>query len=170
MEDCDPRDSRISASTSAASAPSTDSPSTSKRRDTGPSRTERFGKDDILQPHHGRLRVRFGKRQVFREMDNNELVYRSPLRASAGPSSRRSLPHPDGADNIATAMIARARKRHVSETRAKIADILDFAPRGRKDSLSQPAISPMSSSGGSWWPWPWSKTRRSSCSTRSPQA
>jgi branched-chain amino acid transport system ATP-binding protein len=57
----------------------------------------------------------------------NELSYRIALKGISRTFQSTKVFHTQTVlDNIATAMIARARKRHVSETRKKVVDVLDF--------------------------------------------
>ena len=64
----------------------------------------------------------------FRTDDiTNELSYRIALKGISRTFQSTKVFHTQTVlDNIATAMIARARKRHVSETRKKVVDVLDF--------------------------------------------
>jgi branched-chain amino acid transport system ATP-binding protein len=68
----------------------------------------------------------------FRTDDiTNELSYRIALKGISRTFQSTKVFHTQTVlDNIATAMIARARKRHISETRQKVADILDFTHLG----------------------------------------
>jgi branched-chain amino acid transport system ATP-binding protein len=57
----------------------------------------------------------------------NEQSYRIALKGISRTFQSTKVFHTQTVlDNIATAMIARARKRHVSETRKKVVDVLDF--------------------------------------------
>ena len=61
----------------------------------------------------------------------NELPYRIALKGISRTFQSTKVFHTQTVlDNIATAMIARARKRHISETRQKVVDILDFTHLG----------------------------------------
>ncbi len=68
----------------------------------------------------------------FRTDDiTNELSYRIALKGISRTFQSTKVFHTQTVlDNISTAMIARARKRHISETRQKVADILDFTHLG----------------------------------------
>jgi branched-chain amino acid transport system ATP-binding protein len=57
----------------------------------------------------------------------NELSYKIALKGVSRTFQSTKVFHTQTVlDNIATAMIARARKRHISETRKKVTDVLDF--------------------------------------------
>ncbi len=61
----------------------------------------------------------------------NEVSYKIALKGISRTFQSTKVFHTQTVlDNIATAMIARARKRHISETRQKVADILDFTHLG----------------------------------------
>jgi branched-chain amino acid transport system ATP-binding protein len=64
----------------------------------------------------------------FRTQDiTNELSYKIALKGISRTFQSTKVFHTQTVlDNIATAMIARARKRHISETRQKVAEVLDF--------------------------------------------
>jgi branched-chain amino acid transport system ATP-binding protein len=64
----------------------------------------------------------------FRAQDiTNELSYKIALKGISRTFQSTKVFHTQTVlDNIATAMIARARKRHISETRQKVAEVLDF--------------------------------------------
>jgi branched-chain amino acid transport system ATP-binding protein len=67
-------------------------------------------------------RIRFQTQDI-----TNELSYRIALKGISRTFQSTKVFHTQTVlDNIATAMIARARKRDISETRQKVADILDF--------------------------------------------
>ena len=68
----------------------------------------------------------------FRTDDiTNELSYRIALKGISRTFQSTKVFHTQTVlDNIATAMIARARTRRISETRQKVADILDFTHLG----------------------------------------
>jgi ABC-type branched-subunit amino acid transport system ATPase component len=67
-------------------------------------------------------RIRFQTQDI-----TNELSYRIALKGISRTFQSTKVFHTQTVlDNIATAMIARARKRHISETRQKVSDILDF--------------------------------------------
>lgn len=57
----------------------------------------------------------------------NQLSYKIALRGISRTFQSTKVFHTQTVlDNIATAMIARARKRHISETRKKVTDVLEF--------------------------------------------
>jgi branched-chain amino acid transport system ATP-binding protein len=57
----------------------------------------------------------------------NEVSYKIALKGISRTFQSTKVFHTQTVlDNIATAMIARARKRHISETRKKVIDVLDF--------------------------------------------
>jgi branched-chain amino acid transport system ATP-binding protein len=64
----------------------------------------------------------------FRTQDiTNELSYKIALKGVSRTFQSTKVFHTQTVlDNIATAMIARARKRHISVTRQKVAEVLDF--------------------------------------------
>ena len=96
----------------------------------------------------------------------NKLSYKIALKGiSRTFQSTKLFPNQTVADNIAIAMIARARTRHIAETRQKAGDVLLFTHlENVKDSMQ--AISPMFSRGVSWWPWRSSRTPTFCSSTR----
>jgi branched-chain amino acid transport system ATP-binding protein len=72
-------------------------------------------------------RIRFQTQDI-----TNELSYRIALKGISRTFQSTKVFHTQTVlDNIATAMIARARKRHISETRQKVADVLDFTRLGK---------------------------------------
>lgn len=72
-----------------------------------------------------------GKIRFHGEDITNQLSYKIALKGISRTFQSTKVFHTQTvADNIAIAMIARARKRHISETRRKIADVLDFTRLG----------------------------------------
>jgi branched-chain amino acid transport system ATP-binding protein len=69
----------------------------------------------------------------FQDQDiTNQLSYKIALKGISRTFQSTKVFHTQTVlDNIATAMIARARKRHISETRKKVVDILDFTHLGK---------------------------------------
>jgi branched-chain amino acid transport system ATP-binding protein len=67
-------------------------------------------------------------RVKFQEDDiTNEVSYKIALKGISRTFQSTKVFHTQTVlDNIATAMIARARKRHIAETRKKVIDVLDF--------------------------------------------
>jgi branched-chain amino acid transport system ATP-binding protein len=72
---------------------------------------------------------------TFQDEDiTNQLSYKIALKGISRTFQSTKVFHTQTVlDNIATAMIARARKRHISETRKKVADVLDFTNLGRME-------------------------------------
>jgi branched-chain amino acid transport system ATP-binding protein len=70
---------------------------------------------------------------TFQDEDiTNQLSYKIALKGISRTFQSTKIFHTQTVlDNIATAMIARARKRHISETRKKVADVLDFTNLGK---------------------------------------
>jgi branched-chain amino acid transport system ATP-binding protein len=72
-------------------------------------------------------RIRFQTQDI-----TNELSYRIALKGISRTFQSTKVFHTQTVlDNIATAMIARARKRHISETRQKADDVLEFTHLGK---------------------------------------
>ena len=72
-------------------------------------------------------RIRFQTQDI-----TNELSYRIALKGISRTFQSTKVFHTQTVlDNMATAMIARARKRHISVTRQKVADVLDFTHLGK---------------------------------------
>jgi branched-chain amino acid transport system ATP-binding protein len=70
--------------------------------------------------------IRFQEQEI-----TNQLSYKIALKGISRTFQSTKVFHTQTVhDNIATAMIARARKRHISETRKKIADVLAFTHLG----------------------------------------
>jgi branched-chain amino acid transport system ATP-binding protein len=71
----------------------------------------------------------------FRSQDiTNEVSYKIALKGISRTFQSTKVFHTQTVlDNIATAMIARARKRHLSETRKKVVDVLDFTHLGKAE-------------------------------------
>ena len=70
---------------------------------------------------------------TFQDQDiTNQVSYKIALKGISRTFQSTKVFHTQTVlDNIATAMIARARKRHISETRKKVAEVLDFTNLGK---------------------------------------